>query len=104
MDRLLILAVVGVTSVGIYLIGSKRLGLPPSGFRKAVRKMIEGVGMTLIFFVVNLAVGAFAILAGGILKGEFSFYLITHATEKWLALSLFQALTFQWWLEHSGPT
>lgn len=103
MDRLLILVAVGLTSVGIYLIGAKRLGLPPSSFRRAVGKMIEGVGMTLIFFVVNLAAGAFTILTAGILTGEFWFYLITHAAEKWLVLSLFQALTFQWWQEHSGP-
>jgi len=101
MERLLILVVVGLTSVGIYLIGAKRLGLPPSGFRKAVGKMLEGVGMTLILFVVNLAAGSFAILAAGILTGEFSLYLITHEAEKWLVLSLFQALTFQWWQELS---
>ncbi len=102
MERLLILVVVGLTSVGIYLIGAKRLGLPPSGFRKAVGKMLEGVGMTFILFVVNIAAGVFAILAAGILTGEFSLYLITHEAEKWLVLSLFQALTFQWWREPSA--
>ncbi len=48
--------------------------------------------MTLILFVVNLAAGVFAILAAGMLTWEFSLYLITHEAEKWLVLSLFQAL------------
>ena len=101
MERLPILVVVALTSVGIYLIGAKRLGLPPSGFRKAVGKMLEGVGMTLVLFAVNLAAGAFTILAAGMVTGEFSLYLITHEADKWLVLSLVQALTFQWWREAS---
>jgi hypothetical protein len=59
--------------------------------------MLEGVGMTLAFFAINLTAGVIIILAGRILLREFvSLYLASDLTL--LVLSLFQGLAFQrWW-------
>lgn len=97
-----VLLLVGLTSAGAYLVGARGLGLPRSGLRPAVRRMLEGVGITLAFFVVNLVTGVFAILAVRLLTRDVvSLYLADNVTL--LVLSLFQGLTFQSWREPSTP-
>jgi len=86
--------------VGSYLTGVRWLGLPPSGVKAALGKMLEGMGMTLAFLLANLAVGVGAVLTGSLLAGRFvSPYLIADQLEALLALSLLQALVFQGWRE-----
>lgn len=95
-----ILVLVGLTSVGAYLVGARALGLSGSGVREAIGAMFECVGMTLVFLVVNLALGMVVILAARqFTRGFVPLYLA--ADEAFLALSLLQGLTFRWWQEAS---
>jgi hypothetical protein len=101
MGQLLIPVLVGVTSVGAYLVGAKGLGLPQKCIHKAVRRMLDCLGITLIFLGVNLGAVVIVILAARALTGEFlSLYLATDETL--LVLSLIQALIFQGWRDLSA--
>ena len=102
MGQLLIPVLVGVTSVAAYLVGAKGLRLSHGCIRKAVRRMLECLGVTLIFLGVNLGAAVIVILAARVLTREFlSLYLA--ADETLLVLSLIQALIFQGWRDLSGP-
>ena len=95
-----LLGVVGFTSVGIYLVGSRGLGLSGRDLPVAVGKMLQCVGATLVFFVLNLAVAiAVIFISRGLGEGLVSLYLAGDTA--WLILSLFQAVTFQSWRELS---
>ena len=97
------LAMVGLTSIGGYLIGVKWLGFPGQALRPAVERMLECIGATLIFAVVNVALGTAIILALRSVTGTFvSVYVINDIT--WLGLSLLQGLTFRWWREMTRET
>lgn len=102
MEQIFIPILVGVTSVGAYLVGAKGLRLSGSGIRTAVGKMLECFGMTFVFLGLNITVGFTVILAARALTGGFvSLYLAADRTL--LALSLIQGLTFQWWRDLSAP-
>lgn len=103
MEQLFIPVLVGVTSVAAYLVGARGLGLSEGGIRRAVGKMLESLGMMLIFLGVNLAAAVIVILTARVLTREFvSLYLA--ADETLLALSLIQGLIFQWWRDLSAPS
>jgi hypothetical protein len=102
MQQVFVLALVGLTSLGAYLVGAKGLKLPGSGIRKAISKMLECLGVTFVFLGVNIAVGVIVILAARVVTGEFvSIYLASDGTL--LVLSLIQGLAFQWWRDLSVP-
>ncbi|MFQ5847106.1 MAG: hypothetical protein ACE5IQ_05450 [Candidatus Methylomirabilales bacterium] len=104
MEGVFVLVLVGVTSVGAYVIGVRGLRLSGGEIRRAVGKVLEGLGMALAFFGVNLAAGVFVILTARVLtRGFVSLYLASDETL--LVLSLIQGLTFQWWWDQSvsGP-
>ena len=102
MVQLLIPVLVGVTSVAAYLVGAKGLRLSRGCIHKAVRRMLECVGVTLIFLGVNLGAAVIVILAARALTQEvLSLYLATDDTL--LMLSLVQGLIFQGWRDLSGP-
>lgn len=102
MEEVFILALVGVTSLGAYLIGAKGLKLPGHGIRRAIGKMLECIGITLVFLLVNVGLGMVMILATRVLTGGFvSMYRAADGTL--LVLSLFQGLVFQWWRDLSAP-
>lgn len=102
MQQVFILALIGLTSLGAYVVGAKALKLSGSGIRMAISKMLECLGMTLVFLGVNIAVGVIVILAARVATGEsVSLYLATDGTL--LALSLIQGLAFQWWRDLSFP-
>jgi hypothetical protein len=91
---------VALTSLGLYWFSAKILGFSPEGLRPAFGKVLESIGLTLLFFALNLAVGMLAILAGRLLTGGFvSLYLASDITL--VVLALLQGLTFQWWRELS---
>ena len=95
------LALVGLTSVGGYLIGLMWFRLSGKALRPALGKMLECVGATLLFAVLNVALATALILGMRSLTGRFvTVYVVNDAT--WLALSLLQGLTFQWWRELAG--
>ena len=96
MEQLFIPILVGLTSLAAYAIGRRGLGLSRNNFRLAISGMLGSVGMTLVFFAVNLGMGMTIILLGRFLLREFvSLYLINDVAL--LILSLLQGLTFQWW-------
>jgi hypothetical protein len=98
MEQFFSLALVGFTSAGVYLIGRRRLRLSRSGVLQAVRKMLEIVGATLIFFVANLVAGIVLILTVRLLLGWFVPLSLVNDMAL-VVLSFFQALAFQWWRE-----
>ena len=101
MGQLLIPVLVGVTSVAAYLVGAKGFGWSHGCILKAVRRMLECLGITLIFLGVNLGAAVIVILATRALTREFvSLYLAADGTL--LVLSLIQALIFQGWHDLSG--
>ena len=66
----------------------------------AFGKALECVGLTVVFCLMNAAVGVALILAARAVSGRFvSLYL--GADQSLLALSALQALVFQWWRESS---
>lgn len=102
MEQVFILALVSVTSLGAYLIGAVGLKFPRRGMRKAIGKMLECLGISLIFLVVNIGLGVLTILAARVLTGAFvSMYRAADGT--FLVLSLIQGLVFLWWRDLSAP-
>lgn len=100
MEEIFLLALVGLTSLGAYVAGTKWLGLSARQLRAAASKMLEAVGTTLCFAIVNLAAAVIIILLARGLTGRFvSLYLVDDVA--WLVLSVLQGLAFQWWRELS---
>jgi hypothetical protein len=96
MDQIFPLIMAGLTSVGIYVLGVKGLRLPGYGLRPALGKAGECIGLTLVFFLLNLGVGIIAVFAArAFMEGFVSVYYLSDATL--LVLSSLQALTFQVW-------
>jgi hypothetical protein len=96
MDHIFPLIMAGLTSVGIYVLGVKGLRLSGYGLWLALGKACECIGLTLVFFLLNLSVGIIAILAARVFIGGFvSVYYLSDVTL--LVLSSLQALTFQAW-------
>ena len=96
MTEIVILLLVGLTSAGAYLVGSRGLHLRDRQLRSALGHALEGLGAALVFLTVNLGIGLVAILAVRSLSGWFvSIYALNDVTIG--ILSLLQGLTFQWW-------
>jgi hypothetical protein len=96
MEQAFILIVAGLTSVGAYILGVQGFRLSRYGLWLALGRTFECVGLTLLFFLLNLMVGMGAILGARFLLRDFvSLYMASDATM--LVLSLLQALTFQAW-------
>jgi len=92
---LLIAAVFGLTSLGAYLFGVRRIGLSTAGLGTAVLATLECVGIALIFVVINLGVAAGIIFGVRALTAGFlSVYLLDDVT--WWGLSVLQGLV--WWI------
>jgi hypothetical protein len=93
---LLIAGVVGVTSVGSYLIAVRWGGLSARRLGMAARAVCHCLGVMAIFCVVNLLLGATLIIAVRLITGRFvSLYLLEDVT--WWALSALQGLTWSMW-------
>ncbi len=102
MEQVFILVLVGLTSVGAYVLGARVLNLSRRGLRMAVGKMLECFGISLVFFVVNLSAGVIGILvARATIRGFVSLYMAADVTV--LFLSVLQGLTFVWWRDLSAP-
>jgi hypothetical protein len=102
MEQVFSLILVGFTSVGAYVLGTRVLGLPARYIRKAVGKMLECFGISLVFFVVNLSAGVISILvARATIRVFVSLYMAADVTV--LFLSVLQGLTFVWWRDLSAP-
>ena len=102
MEPSFILVPIILTSACAYLVARRGLVLSWSRLRVAAGKMLECIGVTVIFLVANLAAAMLMILADRVLTGGYvSLYLANDVVL--LVLSLLQALTFQWWRESSKP-
>ncbi len=98
MASLFLFTLVGLTSVGAYVLGTRGLGLSRHGLCAAIGQMLETIGMILIFFVINLMGGLLVLLVGRALLREFvSLYLLSEIGL--LGFSVLQGLTFQGWRE-----
>jgi hypothetical protein len=96
MEATFIAALAGLTSIGAYYFGARVLRLSSVGLAAAIGKMLESVGIVLIFLAVNLSVAVLIVLIARTLTGFFvSAYVTDDAV--WLGLSLIQGLAFQWW-------
>ncbi len=100
MGEYLVLVLVVVTSCTAYLVGAAGFGLPRAGLWPAVGRVLECVGLSLVFLVANVLVGIVAILAlRALTKTSVSVYLV--ADEALPVLSLLQGLTFAYWRDYS---
>jgi len=92
------LVMVGLTSVGTYVVGVAWLRLPAGAINTAIGRVLECVGATLAFAVLNVSLATAVVLTLRAVTGRFvSVYLVNDDT--WLAFSLLQGLTFHWWRE-----
>jgi uncharacterized membrane protein len=96
MSSVTLVLIVGLTSLGAYLAATRFFGLRRAELRGAVMETLECLGLVVIFFLANFAVGTALILGLRALTGRFiSVYIVNDAT---LAiLSLLQALVFHRW-------
>ena len=100
MSSITLVIIVGLTSLGAYLAATRFAGLRRAGLRGAVVETLECLGLVVIFFLANFAVGTALILGLRALTGRFiSVYIVNDAT---LAiLSLLQALVIHRWRARS---
>ena len=98
-DALYILGVVAATSCAAYAAG-RRLGMRARLLPPALRRAIRCVGVCLLFWGGNVAVGAgVALLVRGLGLGFIWLYVNTDVSV--LVLSTLQALAFEAWrIEH----
>jgi hypothetical protein len=98
---LVVLALVALTSAVAGWLGVRRLGLPGRALGTAAGRLLECVGLAVLFFAANAAAGVLAILAARGLTGRFvSLYLVGDPVL--LGLSWLQAVLFAWWRAASG--
>ena len=96
MDAAYVLALVAVTSSVAFLRGRARWGLRPAGLSAAGSRLLEWLGLAVLFLIANLALGFVAVLALRRVLGTFvSMYSNTDVSL--VFLSLVQAVLFQWW-------
>jgi hypothetical protein len=98
MVTVVILVVVGLTSVAAYAVGRRVLGCSRDGLRPALGRAAEGVGLTVAFLALNLAIGFALVRALPLATGHFvSVYVLEDATLLWLSAG--QGVAFRWWLD-----
>ena len=96
MTTALIAAIVVLTSIGAYLVGTRALGLTVARLRHAGGRTADCVGLGVVFLVLNLAIGGLAILALRLVTGQFvSLYAVNDAAI--VILSMLQGMLVQWW-------
>lgn len=97
MESYYLLLLFSLTSVALYLAGTRGLALRRSALRPALGRMLEWAGLAIALALLNVAVGFLLVLALRRLTGSFvTLYLNTDATL--LALSVLQAVVLQWWM------
>jgi hypothetical protein len=89
---------VALTCLAIAFLEARRQSHAAASLRTALSKALEAVGMTVLFFLGNVATGAVLTVAARALDVTFiSIYL--SADVALLVLSLLQALIYQRWRE-----
>jgi hypothetical protein len=95
-----VLLPLALTSAGAWLLGRRR-GLSPGALRPALYRVLECVGLTALFLVVNTLAGAGLTLLVRAVSGRFlSLYLVTDTVLVYV--SIMQAVGFRFWWESRG--
>jgi hypothetical protein len=98
MTQATVLILAGITSTAALWIGTQGLRLRSGDLALAVGKMLECLGMMLVFCLANAVLGLVAIIGGRSLTGAFvSTYAISDVTL--LGISFIQGLLFYCWRE-----
>ena len=96
MVSLALIGIVALTSLGAYIVATRRLGLRRDTLPAALGEMLECVGLAAIFLAGNLAVGVAFVLGVRIFAGWFiSIYGLNDVTL--VVLSFLQAVFLQSW-------
>jgi hypothetical protein len=99
-EQVFVPVVAVLSTVLAFAFVSRRLGWPARAALAASGKVLECLGATVVFCLLNGLVGALVILTARAVSGRFvSLYL--GADHTLIALSALQALLFQWWRESS---
>jgi hypothetical protein len=92
----IVIALIGLTSLGAWVVGTWWLGLAVGGLRTAAGRVLECAGLTVIFLFLNLGLGVLGVVGLRALSGRFvSFYIFPLFILT--ILSTLQALLFAWW-------
>jgi hypothetical protein len=96
MEQIFVFSLVLLTSVAAYIAGVTGFDLAPGRLPTALVKGLELVGLIVVFFVVNLGLGAMGVaLARTVTPTFLSFYLLNDLSL--LVLSALQGLLFELW-------
>ena len=98
MAETVILVVVGASSTGALLVGIAWIGLRPADLLPAAWRVLEGVGLTVGFFLLNLAAGVAIAVGSRLATNTFVSMYYTNDVAL-LGISLLQGLLYQWWRE-----
>lgn len=105
MEVIVVVSLITLTSIGGYLVGRSLLGLCSLHLSRAIRHMLECVGMSLAFAVANLLIGAAAILVFRETAGKFvPLYILDDVTL--ILASIIQGIIFCRWFQlgiRGGP-
>jgi hypothetical protein len=95
-----LLMLIVLTSAGAWVVGARRLGLDSRALGAAVGRLLESLGVIVIFLAANVLVAGLVILTARSVGPRFvSLYLADDAIV--LVLSALQGLAFQAWREAS---
>ncbi len=102
MTQAIVLILTGVTSAAALWIGRQSLRLRLDDLAPAIGKMLECLGLMVLFFVANAVLGLVAIVGGRSLTGAF---VTTYAMSDvaLLGISFIQGLFFYCWRETRVP-
>jgi hypothetical protein len=96
MDHIFLLLLAGATSAGGFLLGVWGLGIPRARLHGGILRALELAGASVVFLLVNLAVGISVILAVRTFTTHFlSAYLLNDVAL--VVLSAFQGIVFECW-------
>jgi hypothetical protein len=91
-----LLVLIALTSAGAWAVGAGRLGLDSRALGAAAGRLLESLGVIVVFFAANLVVGGLVILTARSVGPRFvSLYLADDVIV--LVLSVLQGLAFQAW-------
>ena len=87
------------TSIAVFILAVRHLGLKTAVLRRAVRDVVECVGAFIVFLTLNLAVGMTIIF---FIREVWHFFpLYTLADAALFVVSAFQGFVFQLWWRRS---
>ena len=96
MKSALLLLPVVLVSLAAYVIGRRVVRLPRVALGVAVRRTLECLGASAVFFVLDLVIGSTIVLALRTFTPFFvPLYVMVDTTL--IPLALFQGLAFWWW-------